>query len=169
MSAIRTLHGDDGTILHLLPAPPPTLPSVTKRDIEQAWEAAQTATAAAPPARGFRFPLADGAPAELILHDPDAAAWAAAVDHVADLSTARGVSICLRLLGLVELMSRAAWLRGWFSLGGGGAELAPALLQAAACSPLNETGGFDETALRALLPGPRAGNRAEENGCSGFA
>jgi len=58
----------------------------------------------------------------------------------------------LRLLALVALMAQAAWLRDWFEISRGGAILKPALLQAAALSPLTQSGGFDETALRALLP-----------------
>ncbi len=153
MTQVTTAYGPAGEVLHVLSVPPPTLPSVTKRDLEQAWEAAQAAGAAPlPPARGFRFARVAGEPVELILHDPDAAAWAAAVDRVADLSTMRGVSLCLRLLGLVELMGRAGWARAWFTLDRGGADIAPALLLAAALAPLNETGGFDEPALQALLP-----------------
>ena len=109
-------------MLHLLDAPPQALPSVTKRDIEQAWEAAQGVAARTVPPRGFHFPAAaPGAPLALTLHDKDAAAWAAAVDEIADLSTPRGVSLCLRLLGLIELMGRAGWVRAWFSLDPGGA------------------------------------------------
>jgi hypothetical protein len=153
MTPVRTTVGPDGAVLHLIAAPPATLPAVTKRDLEQAWEAAQSGQAGlnAPP-RGFRFARPAGAPIELMLNDRDAAAWAVAVDGIANLSTPHGVSLCLRLLGLVELMSRAGWARAWFSLSRAGAEIAPALLQAAALSPLNEAGGFDEPALRALLP-----------------
>ncbi len=89
---------------------------------------------------------------ELFINDTDAAAWAAAVDAVADLGTPRGISLCLRLLALVTLMSHAEWVRRWFVLRRGDAEINGALLQAAALAPLNEAGGFDETALRALLP-----------------
>ncbi len=143
-------------MLHLLDTPPQALPSVSKRDIEQAWEAAQGVVARTVPPRGFHFAVPAQAPLALTLHDRDAVAWAAAVDAIADLSTPRGVSLCLRLLGLIELMSRAGWVRAWFSLGRAGAEIAPALLQAAALAPLNQNGGFDECALRALLPGATA-------------
>jgi len=153
VTPVRTTFGPDGEVLHLVAVPPAGLPTVTKRDLEQAWEAAQSGSAgiAAPP-RGFRFARPAGVPVELILNDRDAAAWAVAVDGIADLSTAHGVSLCLRLLSLVELMSRAAWARAWFTLGRAGAEIAPALLQAAALAPLDDSGGFDETGLRALLP-----------------
>jgi hypothetical protein len=153
MISVRTRFGPDGEVLHLVATPPAALPAVTKRDLEQAWEAAQQGSAgnAAPP-RGFSFARPDDTPVELVLNDRDAAAWAVAVDRIADLSTLHGVSLCLRLLGLVELMSRAAWARAWFTLSRAGTEIAPALLQAAALVPLNEAGGFDEPALRALLP-----------------
>ncbi len=154
--SVRTATGPGGEVLHVLDAPAPALPAVTKRDIEQAWEAARAVRGAIPPARGFRFTRSAGPPVELLLRDRDAAAWAAAVDGIADLSTPRGVSLCLRLLGLVELMGRAAWVRAWFRLDRAGAEIAPALMQAAALSPLTESGGFDEGALRALLPAQAA-------------
>ncbi len=160
MTTVRTVIGENGAVLHVIATPPGQLPPVAKRDLEQAWEAAR-AGAAGPP-RLFRFAPAGTAPAgtapagtapvELFLNDSDAAAWAAAVDAVADLGTPRGISICLRLLALVALMGRADWVRPWFVLRRGGAEIDGGLLQAAALAPLNEVGGFDETALRALLP-----------------
>jgi hypothetical protein len=154
MTAIDVAAGPRGEVLHLVGAAPDALPAVTKRDLEQAWEAAHEGGGDGPQ-RGFRF-AGPGEPVVLILDDPDAASWAAAVDRIASLSTAHGVSLCLRLLGLVELMTRAAWARPWFSLSRHGAEIRSALLQAAALSPLNGQGGFDETALRALLPTPLA-------------
>jgi hypothetical protein len=149
---IRTSIGPYGEVLHVLAMPPQALPAVTKRDVELAWEAAQAGTARRPPPRGFRFTPPEGASVQLMLNDHDAAAWAVAVDKVADISTAYGISLCLRLLALVELMSRAVWLRPWFSLGRGGMDMHPALLQAAALLPLNDAAGFDESGLHALLP-----------------
>jgi len=156
VSSIRTEAGPGGEVFHLVPHPVAILPAVTKRDLEQAWDAAREA---AQSARGvarthfFRFAHGEEAPLDLALTDKDAAAWAGAVDRIADLSTAHGISVCLRLLALVELMGRAAWTRAWFTLSRAGLEFHPALLQAAALSPLTDTGGFAETALRALLPG----------------
>ncbi len=156
MASIQTQAGPDGKILHLVPHPAATLPAVTKRDLEQAWEAARDAAQAPHPASAthfFRFAQGSAPPLDLAVTDRDAAAWAGAVDRIADLSTAHGISVCLRLLALIELMGRAAWTRAWFSLTRAGLEFHPALLQAAALSPLTDTGGFAETALRALLPG----------------
>ncbi len=155
MPAIRTESGPRGEILHLIPHPAAILPAVTKRDLEQAWDAAREAAQAPQTAATHFFRFSQGAapPLDLVLTDPDAAAWAGAVDRIADLSTAHGISVCLRLLALVELMGRAAWTRAWFTLSRAGLEFHPALLQAAALSPLTDTGGFAETALRALLPG----------------
>jgi hypothetical protein len=153
---IRTEAGPGGEILHLVPHRAAILPAVTKRDLEQAWDAAREAAQAphfAAATHYFRFAQGAAPPLDLVLNDPDAAAWAGAVDRLADLSTAHGISVCLRLLALVELMGRAAWTRAWFSLSRAGLEFHPALLQAAALSPLTDTGGFAETALRALLPG----------------
>jgi hypothetical protein len=126
---------------------------VTKRDLEQAWEAAQAAKAAPP--RFFRFAPAGAAPVELSLRDRDAAAWAASVERSTGLSTPYGVSICLRLLALVALMADAGWARAWFVLRRDGAKIRPELMHAAALVALNDSGGFDETDLRALLPEQR--------------
>jgi len=146
--AIEAREGPGGITLHLVPRLPPALPCVTARDLEQAWEATQPATFAPP--RAFRF---DGpVPLELRLADPDAAAWVAAVERSVGLGTLHGVSVCLRLLALIALMARAAWARDWFTLARDGAVIRPELLRAAASAPLNEGGGFDETALQALMP-----------------
>jgi len=159
VAAIRTEYGPAGEILHLVPYPPEALPPVTKRDLEQAWEAARADSlkpgrrAADAQTRLIRFSAPPQSPLDLTLTDRDAASWASAIDGVADLSTAHGISTCLRLLALVELMGRSVWARDWFTLNRAGLDFHPALLQAAALSPLTATGGFAETALRALLPG----------------
>jgi hypothetical protein len=147
---VKTEIGAGGEVVHRLARPPSALPSVTKRDLEQAWELAQTVDTPAPPARKFSF--ATVPPVELWVQDKDAAAWVAAVEGCVGLGTPHGVSVCLRLLGLVALMAEARWAQAWFVLGRGGAEIRSELLQAAALAPLNESGGFDETTLRALLP-----------------
>jgi hypothetical protein len=154
LPAIRTQASPSGEIFHLVPHAAAALPAVTKRDLEQAWEAArEAALAAAPPARHvFRFARDASPPLDLALNDKDAASWAGAIDRIADLSTAHGISVCLRLLALVDLMGRATWARAWFTFSRAGSKIHPALLQAAALSPLTDTGGFAETALRALLP-----------------
>jgi len=161
---LRTQTTTDGKIFRLVPNPPALLPSVTKRDLEQAWEAAHSAASApAPPTatHGFRFQNGDAAPLDFIITDCDAASWAGGIDTIADLSTAHGVSVCLRLMALVELMSRAVWTRPWFTLTRAGLTFHPALLTAAALTPLTETGGFAETALRALLPESKQGASSE--------
>jgi hypothetical protein len=157
---IRTERGPHGEILHLVPYLPAALPAVTKRDLEQAWEVARAAALAPPPGstfprpktHGFRFLEAAAPPLDLVLTDSDAANWADAIDAVASLSTAYGISVCLRLMALYELMATQPWARKWFNLSRAGLEFHPALLQAAALSPLTPTGGFAETSLRALLP-----------------
>jgi hypothetical protein len=136
----------DGSIVRLIPCAPDHLPPVQKRDIEMAWELAQ-AVRHPGPKQIFRFCALD-----LVIADPDAAAWAQAVDGTANLATPHGLSLCLRLLALVALMAAQSWVRDWFTLARGGAIIKPALLQAAALAPLNPSGSFDETALRALLP-----------------
>lgn len=140
--------------------PAGALPLVAKRDLEQAWEIAQEG-GVAPPEDGQIFRFAGDNPVEVVVADRDASAWVAAVERRIGLSSAYGVSVCLRLLALVALMAQAEWARGWFALERGGAKIRPELLLAAAQVKLNEAGGFDEGALRALLP---AGQMRDVNG-----
>jgi hypothetical protein len=152
---IRTETGPDGEILHLVPYLPAALPQVTKRDLEHAWETARAAALAPPKpiaTHAFRFLQEPAPPLDLVITDTDAASWAAAIDRLASLSTAHGISVCLRLLALFQLMATALWVRNWFTLSRAGLEFHPALLQAAALTPLTPTGGFAETTLQALLP-----------------
>ncbi len=163
---IQTQTGPRGEELHLVPYLPAALPPVTRRDLECAWEAARAAALAPKPdtaTHAFRF-LQDAAPPlDLVITDTDAASWAAAIDRIASLSTAHGISICLRLLALFQVMATQVWVRDWFTLSRAGLEFHPALLQAAALSPLTPTGAFAETTLQALLP---AENPGRSNGGS---
>ncbi len=87
----------------------------------------------------------------IVLRDPDARAWAASVDRIADLSTPHGISLCLRLLGLVALIGDATWLAPYVTIRRDGAALDTALLAAAATTRLTAAGGLDENQMRALL------------------
>jgi hypothetical protein len=155
---------EDGTELHLVPLAPDALPRVQKRDLEQAWDAAREAARAGYDGvrRGFRFANGEN----FALHDRDARAWAAAVDAIADLSTAHGVSVCIRLLALIDLLGRARWLAPFVRLSGAsGACFDGGLLQAAAVTRLTPEAGLDEAELRKLMPG-RIANNQETLRCS---
>ncbi|MGC9269122.1 hypothetical protein [Acidiphilium sp.] len=144
---------DDGTELHLVPILPPHLPRVSRRDLERAWDAARHAAHRGEPGptRGFRFAAPASTGVAIVLRDPDARAWAASVDRIADLSTPHGISLCLRLLGLVALIGDATWLAPYVTIRRDGAALDTALLTAAATTRLTATGGLDENQMRALL------------------
>jgi hypothetical protein len=143
-----------------IPLSPAALPHVTKRDMEQAWAAARDAAIAEQPGppRGFRFASVPNG-LHLALIDPDARCWADAVDRIADLATPHGVSLCVRLLALVELIGRAEWLRPFIAIKRDGAAVSPHLLHAAALARLTDSGGFDETGLRHLLVRPDISNQ----------
>ena len=144
-----------GSCVYIVDRPPGRLPAVSPRDIARAWEHAHEAARREDhgPARLFRFAAAAGEPpSDLVLNDSDACCWAAAVDRTAGLATLHGLSLCLRLLALVELLGRAGWLSGLFRLRPDGAELDAALLAAAARCPLGREARFDEMALRSMLP-----------------
>lgn len=97
---------------------------------------------------------------ELALHDRDARCWAGAVEITTGLQTLYGLSLCLRLLALVDLLTRARWADGLCKMRRGGAELHPALLRTAASAELTNDGRFDETRFRAGLNALSAPNGA---------
>jgi hypothetical protein len=155
-SPIRVARAPDGVRADAIPIPPEALPAVAPRDLDAAWDRARAAAAAerwgAP--RRLLFLRDGGAAQEMLLADADAACWAEAVDAAHDLGTLAGLSLCLRLLALVEVMTRARWLRGLYALTAEGIDLHPALLRAAATMPLDAAARFDETGLRRLLSRP---------------
>ena len=143
----------DGTLTYLIDHPPAALPPVRGRDLATAWDAARDAARAAMwgTARRFRFRQTDGTYTDLALQDRDALCWAGAVELTAGLQTTYGLSVCLRLLALVDLLARARWADPLCTLRRGGAELHPALLRAAATTELTNDARFDETRFRAGL------------------
>jgi len=142
-----------GALTYVVDAPPEALPPVRGRDLERAWYAAREAAMAANwgAVRGFRFRRPDGSFTELALADRDACCWAAAVDRTAGLTSSYGLSLCLRLLALVDLLTRARWAVPLCRLERDGADLHPSLLRAAAATPLTAEARFDEGGFRARL------------------
>jgi hypothetical protein len=156
----------DGTLTYLVDAPPEALPPVRGRDLERAWYAAREAAMATTwgAVRGFRFRRADGSFTNLALADRDACCWAAAVDSMAGLKSSYGLSLCLRLLALVDLLARAKWAAPLCRLERDGADLHPSLLQAAAATPLTAEARFDEGGFRARLIPSLAGRPVQAAG-----
>jgi hypothetical protein len=152
-AGIRVAETAGGALTYLVDAPPETLPPVRLRDMARAWDSAGAAARAARwgTARLFRFRREDGSLTDLALADPDACCWAGAVDVTVGMHTRYGLSLCLRLLALVDLLARARWAAPLFTLTRSGAELDHALLRAAATVPLNPEARFDEPSFRALL------------------
>ncbi len=151
----------DGTIVYHVDRPPEALPPVRRRDLDAMWHAARGAAARADwgGPRRFRFRPAEAtatvpagdAPTDLVLADRDACCWAAAVDGAIGLASAYGLSLCLRLLALVDLLAHARWTDPLFALKPDGAEIDAALLNAAARLPLTAEARFDAEAMRAEL------------------
>jgi hypothetical protein len=150
---IRVAEDAEGGLAYAIPCPPEALPAVAPRALGAAWRAARDRARAGGwgPPRTLLFAREGAPPSILALADRDARAWAEAVDRDADLATLGGLALCLRLLALIEVMTRAAWLRPFYLLGPEGAELHPALLGAAATLPLDAGARFDAEALRRLL------------------
>src|SRR6185437_3777963 len=128
--SVRVGTSPDGVLTYLIDRPPEALPAVRGRDLELAWDAARDAALSGRwgAVRGFRFRRQDGSVTDLALSDRDARCWAGAVDHTVGMNTWYGLSICLRLLALVDLLARAHWATGLLRLERGGAALHPSLL-----------------------------------------
>ena len=150
---IRVGGDPDGFVTYLIDLPPEALPSVGKRDLERAWYAAREAALdqRQGAVRGFRFTRPDGSHTDLALADRDARCWVGAVDRSVGIANAFGLSLCLRLLALIDLLARAPWARSLFHLARDGAEFHPALLRAAASQPLTRDARFDEAGFRSRL------------------
>lgn len=151
--SVRVGHGPDGSLTYSVDAPPEALPVVRKHDLERAWYAAREAALAQDwsVVRGFRFHRPDGSHTDLALADRDARCWVGAVDRTVGIASSYGLSLCLRLLALVELLARARWALPLLRLERDGAELHPALLRTAASMALTADARFDETSFRLRL------------------
>lgn len=152
-AAIGVAEDASGALAYAIPCPPESLPAVRPGALLAAWDAAREGAAAGRwgPPRTLVFRRKDAEPTVLAIADRDARCWAEAVDRGADLGTIAGLSLCLRLLALVEVMGRAQWLAGMFDVTAHGVDLHPALLRAAAAMPLDAGARFDAEALRRLL------------------
>jgi hypothetical protein len=146
-------------LVYRVTLPPEAMPPVPTRALEQAWDAARAASLSHAPLsqaraahRRFRFLGPDGKVADFDLDDRDARCWAGAVDRVAGLATLGGISLCLRLLALIDLMATSPWAFGFMTPKRDGARLDRALLRAAARADLTEEARFDEASLRRVLP-----------------
>jgi hypothetical protein len=159
LRAVHVRAANDGTLTYLVDVPPEALPPVRQRDLAAAWDAARNAaiTARWGMVRLFRFRRADGSVTDLALADPDACCWASAVDGTVGIGNAYGLSLCLRLLALIDLLAHARWAGALFTITRDGAELHHALLRGAATAALTHEARFDETDLRARVLGTSAG------------
>ena len=152
--AVQVATAADGSRLHLVDIAPEALPPVGKRDLLRAWAAAHEAARAEcrGEQRRFGFRNPDGSLTLLALADADAGCWAQAVDRTIGLGSLHGLSVCVRLLALIELLTRDRSLIGLLSIKAGDVDLHPALLRAAASGPLTSAGPLR---LGAVSPGRR--------------
>ena len=153
---IRVARAPDGALTYAIPLPPEQLPPVMPRQLLAAWDLARAAANRREwgPSRVLVFPRPDGEPTEIAIADRDAGAWAEAIDAAIGLETLGGLSLCLRLLALIEVLGRARWLAALFSVTAGGIELHPSLVSAASAMPLDAAARFDESGLHRLLSRP---------------
>ncbi len=155
--SVRIAEAPDGALTYLVAVPPERLPPVAPGDLLAAWGLARRAAAlrrwGRPRVLVFRRAAAD-APTRIAIADRDAGAWAEAIDVAIGLDTLPGLALCLRLLALVEVLTRADWLNSLFEVTPAGIDLHPRLLAAAAAMPLDGAARFDEAGLRRLLSCP---------------
>ncbi len=151
--AVQVQSRPDGALLYLVDLPPEALPPVRPRDLAAAWEAARDAALDERwgAARFFRFRRDDGTCTDLALADADASCWAGAVDRTVGIGNRYGLSVCMRLLALVDLLGRAPWAGHLVALRRDGAALQPALIQEAATQFLTSDGRFEEAGFRRRL------------------
>jgi hypothetical protein len=164
-AAVRVAETRDGIVTYLVAEAPEALPHVQPRDLERAWYQARTAAIESRdgPARLFRFHRAEGEATDLALTDTDARCWAAAVDAARGIDNLVGLSVCLRLLALVDLMTRAKWAGDMVKLRPDGAEIDAALLRVAATAQLTREARFDEWHLQALISRGRIGDNTQSS------
>ncbi len=150
---VRVRQAGDGSLIYLINAAPESLPPVRTADLEAAWDAAREAAVGAAWGlpRLFRFAQPDGSAIDLALSDADACCWAAAVDQTTGMQNTYGLSLCLRLLALVDLLARAPWTSALCRIRRAGAALDPLLVRTAATTPLTNQASFDEPAFRLRL------------------
>ena len=162
-SCVDVLEDGSDRLLYRVTLPPEAMPPVTTRELEQAWDAARAAALSPTGAahRQFSFRGTDGRIATFDLDDRDARLWAGAVDRVSGLATLSGISLCLRLLALIDLMAHSPWALGFMTPKRDGARLDRALLKAAARADLTEEARFDEAVLRRNLPERPIGRAGE--------
>jgi hypothetical protein len=142
--------------LQCLSLAPEQLPAVAPSDLTGAWKAATLGAEIGMQLQSgdiegvaFRWP---GGEARFLFADLDASCWAAAIDRRYGLDTLAGIAILFRLLALVDLMTRAEWLRPLFRVGGDeGVWIDADLLRLAADMPLTASARLDAAAIRLTL------------------
>jgi hypothetical protein len=152
-SLVRVVQAGDGSLTYLVGVGPDRLPPVRSADLDEAWDAARRAACGSEWGlpRLFRFLQEDGSTLDLALADEDACCWARAVDHTTGMQTTYGLSLCLRLLALVDLLARAPWTGAHCRIARAGATLDPLLVRTAATAPLTNQADFDESLFRVRL------------------
>jgi hypothetical protein len=142
-AVIEVAAAPDGSLFYAVQGSPAALPAVRARDLLACWAAAHRLATAGSwgVCRQFRF-ITEAAPIDIALSDADARCWADAVDTRASLSTRYGLSLCLRLLALIDLLTHSPSARTLVSFDAGEAELHPTLVAAAAALPLDGEARF---------------------------
>ena len=124
----------DGALLYLVALPPEALPPVRARDLAAAWDAARNAAWTNAGARcgcsASAAPRTPRSTSRSAMPTPAAGPARSMPRSVSVIRTA--LSLCLRLLALVDLLAHAPWASDLVALRRDGAAIQPPLLAAAA-------------------------------------
>jgi hypothetical protein len=130
------------------------LPPVGFNDLSHAWEIASTAAELGLAAdektpSGVIFNNSASTTIELQFDDYDALCWATAIHRTFDLKTVKGLSVCLRMLGLFKIMAENVWSRQLYSFDRSKKlKINKALLAAAAAAQLTQDGLFNPESIK---------------------
>ncbi|MEQ8510108.1 MAG: hypothetical protein RIF37_00680 [Rhodospirillaceae bacterium] len=144
----------DGRNMVCAPFGADKLPPVGFNDLSHAWEIASTAaelglTADEKTPSGVIFDNHSSNTIELQFDDYDAICWATAIHRAFDLKTVKGLSVCLRMLGLFKIMAENVWSRQLYSFDRSKKlKINKALLAAAAAAQLTQDGLFDPDRIK---------------------
>ena len=144
----------DGRKMVCAPFGAQALPPVGISDLGKAWEVASMAaedglvTEDTDP-EGVVFKDKYGDAIQLEFDDFDALCWATAINRSYGLTTVKGLSLCLRMLALYQVMAESPWALTFFTFDRKNRlKIDKALMAAAAVTQLTADGRFDADGIQ---------------------
>ena len=155
-----------GVLLYTIHHSAGELPSVTVRDLQNAYGLVGLPPLHPDEPRCFHFNNGDGSTTRLQLFDPDACSWAAALEESYGLQSTYALAVLCRLLALVNLLKDAQWTADLVDRQRGSLKVGRALLAVAASIPLSANVSFDMAAFeRRVTPPGSSTNTVQDRKC----